>query len=207
MKIKLFLSTILAAGLFAGCASEKCESCGKGGDTKTASAMADAKVSMADAQVAALAKLPGGTVKEAKMDKWKGKRYWTFDIVPATGGDAVEVAVDPNSGKVVWMSNEKEGEEDSHAKVSKADAQAAALAKVPGGTIKDGELEKEQGKWIWSFDITLPGSADIKEVAVDAMTGKVLEVATETPADQAKEAAEDAAAAAKKKQSAKADKD
>ena len=85
------------------------------------------------------------------------------------------------------------------AKISKEAAQAAALAKVPGGTVKDGELEKEKGKWIWSFDITQPGTADIKEVAVDATTGAVLDVVTETPADQAREAAEDAAAAAKAK--------
>ena len=92
----------------------------------------------------------------------------------------------------------------AHAKISKEAAQASALAKVPGGTVKDGELEKEKGKWIWSFDIAVPDSKDIKEVAVDAMTGEVLEVVTETPADQAKEAAADAAAAKKK---AKEDKD
>ena len=86
----------------------------------------------------------------------------------------------------------------SQAKVSKETAQAAALAKVPGGTVKDGELEKEKGKLIWSFDIALPDSKDIKEVAVDALTGEVLAVDTETPADQAKEAAEDAAKEHKK---------
>ena len=95
-------------------------------------------------------------------------------------------------------------EKTAHAKISKETAQAAALARVPGGTVKDGELEKEKGKWIWSFDITQPGSADIKEVAVDAMTGDVLDVATEMPADQAKEAAEDAA---KKKKGGKEEKD
>lgn len=93
------------------------------------------------------------------------------------------------------------------AKISKEAAQASALARVPGGTVKDGELEKEKGKWIWSFDIAVAGSPDIKEVAVDAMTGEVLAVATETPADQAKEAAEDAAAAKKKKGEDKEDKD
>jgi hypothetical protein len=87
----------------------------------------------------------------------------------------------------------------AEAKISKETAQATALAKVPGGTVKEGELEKEKGKLIWSFDITVAGSPDIKEVAVDAMTGEVIAVDTETPADQAKEAAEDAAKAKKKK--------
>jgi hypothetical protein len=90
------------------------------------------------------------------------------------------------------------------AKISKETAQASALAKVPGGTVKEGELEKEKGKLIWSFDITVAGSPDIKEVAVDAITGEVLAVETETPADQAKEAAEDAK---KKKGEKKEDKD
>ena len=85
----------------------------------------------------------------------------------------------------------------AEAKITKEIAQATALAKVPGGTVKDGELEKEKGKLIWSFDIAVPNSKDIKEVAVDAMTGNVIAVDTETPEDQAKEAAEDAAAAKK----------
>ena len=134
MKIKMIVSLSLAAALFTGCAWEKCERCEKGGEGKEAKLLAQAKVS-----------------KEA--------------------------------------------------------ASAAALAKVPGGTVKDGELEKEKGKLIWSFDILQPGTTDIKEVAVDATTGAVLDVVTETPADQAKEAAEDAAADAKKKKGEKEDKD
>jgi hypothetical protein len=130
MKIKMIVSLGLATTLFAGCAWEKCERCEKGGEGKEAKLMAQAKI-------------------------------------------------------------------------SKETAQASALAKVPGGTVKEGELEKEKGKLIWSFDITVAGSPDIKEVAVDAITGEVLAVETETPADQAKEAAEDA----KKKKGEKEDKD
>ena len=93
-----------------------------------------------------------------------------------------------------------------HAKISKEDAQATALAQVPGGTVKDGELEKEHGKWIWSFDIAIPGSQDIKEVAIDAHTGKLISVDTETPEQQAKEKAEDEAKETKGKKE-KEDKD
>ena len=81
----------------------------------------------------------------------------------------------------------------AQAKVSKADAEKAALAKVPNGTVKESELEKEDGKLIWSVDISIPDSKDIKEVAVNAVTGEVGAVETETAADQAKEKAEDAA--------------
>ena len=87
----------------------------------------------------------------------------------------------------------------TQAKVSKETAQASALAKVPNGTVKESELEKEHGKLIWSFDITTPDSKDITEVEVDAITGAVLGVDKESPEDQAKEAAEDAAKAKKDK--------
>ena len=73
------------------------------------------------------------------------------------------------------------------AKISRDDAAKAALTKVPNGTIKEGELEKEHGKLIWSFDITTPDSKDITEVNVDAITGRVLGMEWESPEDQAKE--------------------
>ena len=60
----------------------------------------------------------------------------------------------------------------AQAKISKEQAQQTALAKVPNGTVKDGELEKEKGKLIWSFDITVPDSKEIKEVAEDAAKAK-----------------------------------
>lgn len=91
----------------------------------------------------------------------------------------------------------------AEAKVSRADAEKTALTKAPGGTIKDGELEKAGGKLIWSFDIAIPGTKDITEVAVDAITGAVVSVENETPAQQAKEKAEDA----KKEKKEKDDKD
>jgi hypothetical protein len=82
----------------------------------------------------------------------------------------------------------------AEAKVSKETAQQTALTKVPNGAIKEGELEMEKGKLIWSFCFTIPDSKDIKEVNVDAVTGDVVGgVETETPEIQAKEAAGDAA--------------
>jgi len=75
----------------------------------------------------------------------------------------------------------------AQAKISKAEAQQTALAKAPGGTIKEGELEKEDGKLIWSFDIATPDSRNTTEVNVDAITGAVVSVETETPAQAAKE--------------------
>ena len=75
------------------------------------------------------------------------------------------------------------------AKVSRADAEKTALAKAPNGTIKEGELEKEKGKLIWSFDITTPDTKDITEVNVDAITGDVVSVEKEAAESETKEAA------------------
>ena len=80
---------------------------------------------------------------------------------------------------------------EAQAKISKAEAQKIALDRVPGGTIKEGDIEKEKGKLLWSFDIATPGTKDITEVQVDAMTGQVLDVSKETVADQEKEKKED----------------
>jgi len=79
----------------------------------------------------------------------------------------------------------------AEAKVSKADAEKIALAQAPNGTIKEGELEKEKGKLIWSFDIATANSKDITEVNVDAINGQIVSVEKETPEQQAKEKAED----------------
>lgn len=77
-------------------------------------------------------------------------------------------------------------------KISKPEAKKTALARVPNGKIKDSELEQENCKLVWSFDIATKGSKDITEVQVDATTGKIVSVAKETPAEQKKEKVEDA---------------
>jgi uncharacterized membrane protein YkoI len=76
---------------------------------------------------------------------------------------------------------------EAQAKISRADAEKAALARVPGGTVKEGEIENEKGKLIWSFDVTTPGTKDITEVHVDAITGEVVGMEKETAKDEAKE--------------------
>lgn len=82
---------------------------------------------------------------------------------------------------------EHEGKLAGQARVSRTDAEKTALARVPGGTIKEGGIEKEKGKLIWSFDIATAGTKDITEVQVDALTGEIVAVDKETPADEAKE--------------------
>jgi len=82
---------------------------------------------------------------------------------------------------------EKQAKLAAEAKISQADAQKTALERVPGGVVKESEIEKEHGRLIWSFDITTPDSKDIKEVEVDAATGEVVAVETESADKEAKE--------------------
>jgi hypothetical protein len=72
-------------------------------------------------------------------------------------------------------------------------AEATALATVPGGHVKEAELEKESGHLVWSFDIAQPNSSDIIEVQVDASTGKVVSRTVETATDEARESAREKA--------------
>lgn len=77
------------------------------------------------------------------------------------------------------------------AKITRSEAERIALSKVPDGRVSSGELEREHGTLIWSFDIAKPGTRNINEVQVDAKTGKIVSVKGETPKDQAEEAAAD----------------
>lgn len=77
------------------------------------------------------------------------------------------------------------------AKITKAEAEHIALAKVLHGSIKSAEIENEKGHLVWSFDIAQRGTRDITEILVDAKSGAIVATQTESPRDQAKEAAAD----------------
>jgi uncharacterized membrane protein YkoI len=82
---------------------------------------------------------------------------------------------------------QREAKLQSQAKVTRAEAERLALAQVPGGTIKEGELEKEKGKLIWSFDIATPGKSEITEIHLDALTGQLAGREIESATKEAKE--------------------
>ena len=72
-------------------------------------------------------------------------------------------------------------------KIGMKRATAIATTRAKGLKLKAKELEKEGGKWIYSFDFrNRDGST--REVTVNAYTGKVIGVVRETAKDEAKEA-------------------
>jgi hypothetical protein len=68
-------------------------------------------------------------------------------------------------------------------KLTRDQAAKTALTKAPGGHIREGGLEHEHGKLVWSFDISRPGTAGVTEVRVDANTGAIFSVTHESTAD------------------------
>lgn len=85
----------------------------------------------------------------------------------------------------------------SEAKITVEEARATAIKRVPG-EIKEEELEKENGKLVYSFDIKATGQKDITEVQVSAIDGTVVSVEKEDAASEAKEKKQEAAKPATK---------
>ena len=71
----------------------------------------------------------------------------------------------------------------ARAKVSESQARALALARVPGGRVVDAEIEEEDGRLIYSFDLAVDGREGVTEVEIDATTGDVIGVEHEDEDD------------------------
>jgi hypothetical protein len=101
MKSKIVLGSTLSLALLTvgltACIAEKQEQ---------AQLAAQAKVSRADAEKTALTKAPNGTVKEAELEREKGKLIWSLDIATAGSKDITEVAVDAVTGAIVRVEKE-----------------------------------------------------------------------------------------------------
>ena len=76
-------------------------------------------------------------------------------------------------------------------RISMEKARNTAIQGYPG-KIQGEELEFEGGKWIYSFDLKSRKDKRVHEVHVDAISGKLLDVHTETAADEKRELKEDA---------------
>lgn len=73
------------------------------------------------------------------------------------------------------------------ATVAEAAARKTALAAVPGGKVQSHELERENGRLIYSYDIKVAGKSGVEEVNVDAKTGEIVAHEHEDAKAEAKE--------------------
>ncbi len=83
------------------------------------------------------------------------------------------------------------------AKITPDSARKLAIGRVKNGTIAEEEIEMENGKLVFSFDITVQGRTGVDEVLIDARTGALVSKSHESPRAQAREKATDAKAAKK----------
>ncbi len=73
------------------------------------------------------------------------------------------------------------------AKISLDSARAIAMKRLPKASIESQELEQENGRLIYSFDMKTAGKSGIDEVNVNAKTGAIVDVGHETPKAERKE--------------------
>jgi uncharacterized membrane protein YkoI len=84
------------------------------------------------------------------------------------------------------------------AKITEAAAAATAQKRVPKGKIQGVELEMENGKLQYSYDVKTEGKSGTDEVNVSAITGKIIGFSHESAAAEKKEAAAEKKPAPKK---------
>jgi uncharacterized membrane protein YkoI len=121
----------------------------------------------------------------------------TTSVAGAQGASKVAKSTVVKTGTVAKHHKSIKKEEsqaalEKEAKISEATARATALAQVPNGTVKSSELEREKGKLIYSYDITVPGKTGIEEVNVNAIDGSVVARSHEGAKAEKKEKAEEA---------------
>ena len=66
-------------------------------------------------------------------------------------------------------------------RITRQQAENAARELVPGGAIVGGNLERDKGRLLWWFDVSIPGSRNVKAIQIDAYTGAVVSNTIATP--------------------------
>ncbi len=68
-------------------------------------------------------------------------------------------------------------------------AERAALQLVPAGLLEAEQLHQDRGKLVWTIDVHPPGARELREIEVDARSGRVLGSRDETAEEEALEVA------------------
>ncbi len=82
-----------------------------------------------------------------------------------------------------------------HAKVGVARANAVVLQRFPGKLVARTTLENEEGKW--QYGVMVRSGRTLREVMVDAYTGKIADIEATSAAKEGIEKKQEAAAGAK----------
>lgn len=83
----------------------------------------------------------------------------------------------------------KEKQANPNVKITAKQAEKIALAKYPGKIVEKTKLENENG--VWQYAVMVKSGKTVREVMVNAKTGKIDSVEVTTPKTEKKEAAEE----------------
>lgn len=139
-----------------------------------------AKITMEAARTIAINRVNGQVVEE-DLEKENGRLQYAFDIRTADG-KIVDVEIDAMTGEILKADDDDDDDNDGEkvtaadakqAKISMEAARSIALKRI-NGSVMDEELEKENGRLQYAFDIR-DSSGKIWDVEIDAVTGEVLQ--------------------------------
>lgn len=173
---RILIGAAAAVGVLAGAAGIASAVTGDGG-SDPAPALA-----REEAEAAAVDEVPG-TVVGVEADDEGGRAVWSVEVEGADGRRH-EVDVD-DRGAVVGRDTEDDGTDDGtddevsdpalveQATVTQAEAEAIALAEVPG-TVRSIHVESEDGGLQWDVEVTATDGTR-HDLQVDAATGAIVE--------------------------------
>lgn len=117
----------------------------------------------------------------------------SLGLLPAIQSSAKAISAQAKKS-IVTLKEERPGLA-KMATVTLEKARAVAMAKVAKGRIQAQEIEEENGRLIYSFDVKVKGNSGIEEVNVDAKTGELVNTEHEGAKAEAKEQVVDKAEA------------
>ena len=119
-----------------------------------------------------------GSISEMELERESG--VWVYDIEVKSGGKDFDFHVNADSGEITKKKHNENKDDDSDnsnidsnkVKISLEEATKIAL-KEAKGKVEEGELENEDGKAIYSYEIQGENGKEA-EVEISAETGNVL---------------------------------
>ena len=124
-----------------------------------------------------LAKVPGATIVELELDRDDGRRVYEGEL--RKGATEYDFKIDAYTGTILKWQVEKDDDRDDDRPattekqvISRDKAKAILLAKVPGATIDELELDEDDGRKLYEGEMH-KGSVEY-EFEIDAYTGAIV---------------------------------
>ncbi len=158
------------------------------GEKLSAEEAKQAKIMIEGARAIALNRVSGQVVEE-DLEKENGRLQYAFDIRD-NNGKVWDLEIDAVTGEILKADDDEDDDDDAEkvsvgdakeAKISMESARAIALKRITGVVIEE-DLEKENGRLQYAFDIR-DSSGKIWDVEIDAVTGEVLKATDEDDED------------------------